>query len=220
MTLEQLTQSFQEHCDPVKAEQMSAYMKHKFPFLGIASPERKQLSHLLVRDNQYKAESKLLSICKRLWKLKEREYQYVALDLLVRHKKGLTFSSINTLERFITTKAWWDSVDLLASHCVGQVYQSFPDEMLPVIAQWRRSPNMWLRRSCLLFQLKYKEHTNRDLLASIIRENKTDNEFFIQKAIGWSLREYAKTNPVWVKSFVDQEELVGLARREALKHFR
>ena len=124
---------------------------------------------------------------------------------------------LGDLQRCITTKSWWDTVDMLATHIIGSFYLRYPNETMAFIERWRDQDNMWLRRTTLLFQLKYKQNTDVPLLFSLIKENKSDNEFFIQKAIGWVLREYSKTNPEAVMEFIDSEKLQGLAKREGLK---
>jgi len=114
---------------------------------------------------------------------------------------------------------WWDSVDVIAPKILGAWFKLYPEQIKPAIAQWLKSDNIWLQRSCLLFQLKYKEKTDTQFLTSVIDQLKDSNEFFIKKAIGWVLREYAKTDSEFVKEFVNSRQLSSLSRREALKHF-
>jgi 3-methyladenine DNA glycosylase AlkD len=121
------------------------------------------------------------------------------------------------LEKLITTESWWDTVDGLAANQVGGVLARFPEIREPYIDRWRQEEDFWLRRTTLLFQLRYKGQTDADLLFALIKENLADQEFFIQKAIGWSLREYSKSNAEAVQQFVAETELSGLAQREALK---
>ena len=121
------------------------------------------------------------------------------------------------LEELVTTKSWWDTVDGLATHTTGDLVARHPREGARFIKQWRKSPDFWLRRTAILFQLGYKDRTDQELLFDVIRENQDNPEFFLQKAIGWSLREYAKTEPDAVIRFVNDQELQGLARREALR---
>jgi 3-methyladenine DNA glycosylase AlkD len=109
-------------------------------------------------------------------------------------------------------------VDTLAGNPIGVHFQRFPDVREKTLAKWRKSENFWLRRTCILFQLNYKGETDFDLLCEIIRENLGSKEFFINKAIGWALRQYARTDPKAVKKFVKAAELHPLSRREAMKH--
>jgi 3-methyladenine DNA glycosylase AlkD len=132
--------------------------------------------------------------------------------------KELVSEDFKFIEFLLTNHSWWDSVDALASNYLGRYLRIFPKQRETVIKSWRKSENRWLRRSCLIFQLRYKSQTNFELLKSLILEFKHEKEFFIQKAIGWSLREYAKTNPISVRNFVEESGIQGLAKREALKH--
>lgn len=141
----------------------------------------------------------------------------VAIDLLIKRKKQLPTTFLAEVEWLIITKSWWDSVDMLASHIVAALYLNYPDQTKDYINRWRLSDNIWLRRTALLYQLKFKQQTDEKLLFEIIKENQADNEFFIQKAIGWALREFSKTNSTAVVSFIDQQNIQGLARREGLK---
>jgi 3-methyladenine DNA glycosylase AlkD len=124
---------------------------------------------------------------------------------------------LKDLEHWLTTKSWWDTVDMLATHILASYFVRFPEETAQVIGNWRQSENIWLRRSTLLYQLKFKQNTDRTLLFELIRENQSDKEFFIQKAIGWVLREYSKTDAESVVRFIEKERIEGLAKREGLK---
>jgi 3-methyladenine DNA glycosylase AlkD len=126
---------------------------------------------------------------------------------------------ITTIEYLLVTKSWWDTVDTLAGHAVGTQFKRFPDVREKYLKKWRKSDNFWLRRTTLLFQLGYKEETDFELLCELIHENLGSDEFFINKAIGWALRQYAHTDPASVKKFVKAtKELHPLSRREALKN--
>ena len=154
-----------------------------------------------------------------LWQKEQREFHYVAMDFMAKWKDNdILLEDYNFIEFLLTNHSWWDSVDTLASNYLGRYLRVFPEQREVVIKSWRKSENMWLRRSCLIFQLRYKSQTNFELLKSLIFEFMHEKEFFIQKAIGWSLREYAKTNPVSVRNFVEESGIQGLAKREALKH--
>jgi len=162
--------------------------------------------------------SELDPILRELWSLPQREYQYMAMGLLGRFEKQLPEKFIDTVEYLIVTKSWWDTVDALASHSVGTHFKRFPNTRERYLKKWRKSKNLWLRRTAILFQLGYKKETDFELLSKIIRENLGSDEFFINKAIGWSLRQYAYIDPKAVKSFVKSTPLHPLSRREALKH--
>ena len=158
------------------------------------------------------------AILRDLWALPEREFQYVGLGLLDKLEKKLPAKFIKPIEYLIITKPWWDTVDAIASHTVGTHFRRFPDVREKYLSKWRDSGNIWLRRTTLLFQLNYKKETDFELLCEIINENLDSKEFFINKAIGWSLRQYARVDPKLVSKFVRSTPLHPLSRREAMKH--
>ncbi len=202
------------------AQQMQAYMRNKFQFYGIKSMPRREVLKPLFSASQLPEIEVLPTVTRELWLLAERELQLVAVDLLIKRKKQLPVSFLAEIEWFITTKSWWDTVDLLASHIVAALFINYPTQTLAYIMRWRHSDNIWLRRTTLIYQLKFKQQTDQKLLFEIIKENQTDNEFFIQKAIGWALREYSKTNANAVISFIELQQIQGLAKREGLKWLR
>jgi 3-methyladenine DNA glycosylase AlkD len=157
------------------------------------------------------------AVIHELWELPEREYQYLAISFMERLEKKLPSNAIKTLEYMIVNKSWWDTVDNI-SHIVGIHFKRYPDVREKYLPKWRASGNFWLRRTAILFQLDYKQETDFDLLKDIIQENLGSKEFFINKAIGWSLRQYARLDPNAVKKFVDATPLHPLSRREAMKH--
>ncbi|WP_240633383.1 DNA alkylation repair protein [Paenibacillus montanisoli] len=206
------------HASREISEPMEAYMRHLFPFLGIRTPERNALVKQFMKEHGVPAGEELEAIVRELWALPEREFHYSAMMLLEKRKKDASAAQIELLEELITTHSWWDTVDLLASHLVGNVFTRYP-ELVPVYAEkWISSDNMWLRRTAILFQLGYKQRTDTELLFSLIRRAAHEPEFFIRKAIGWALREYAKTDAEAVQKFVAATELSPLSMREALKH--
>lgn len=215
-----LQKHFEAHRNREKAEPMERYMKNHFPFLGIQTPERKQLFREVLQSTEAPKAVDLPIIVRELWALPEREFQMLALTLLDKYRKHLDETYIPLLEELITTKSWWDSVDMLASHFIGLILKAHPHLIETYMQKWMASNNMWLQRTCLLFQLKYKEKTDTKLLFSLIEQLSHSKEFFIQKAIGWALREYAKTNPQAVWEFVQTHELAPLSKREATKHIK
>ncbi len=158
------------------------------------------------------------NISRKLWETDERECQFTQLDLMNRMKKNLSPENLPLLEFLITSKSWWDTVDGLSAWFVGELFKRYPDLIPSNTEKWMSSDNIWLQRSCLLFQLKYKKDTDLDLLFGFITELSHHKSFWIRKAIGWTLREYSKTDPQVVSEFVDAHpELSGLSKREALK---
>jgi 3-methyladenine DNA glycosylase AlkD len=142
----------------------------------------------------------------------------VAVGLLGRFNKELPAKFIKTIEYLLITKSWWDTVDSISGGTLGVHFRRFPEVREKYLTKWRTSDNFWLRRATILFQLSYKKETDFDLLCEIIRENLGSKEFFINKAIGWSLRQYARVDPKAVKRFVNATPLHPLSRREAMKH--
>lgn len=213
--LDPLVTALAAAADPAQAAPMAAYMRDQFPFLGVKSPEREAV----LRDHlaQHGPPGALEPLVRALWALPQREYQYLGVDLLKRYKKQLTPDHVPLLEFVLTERPWWDTVDALAAHPVGAVFARYPQTRAETVARWRRDPGIWLRRTTLLFQLGYKERTDAALLFSLIVENVGDEEFFIQKAAGWALRQYSRIDATAVTDFVADTPLAPLAEREALK---
>ena len=201
-----------------KSEKMTDYLKGKFAFYGVYAGDRNAIQkEWFPLVKQYQPD--FWDLIHELWKKEEREFQMVAVDLLKkRPKKEFQINDWQQFEWVITQKSWWDSVDLIASNAVGTYFRLFPEMRDEVISKWQNSDNFWLNRTCLLFQLKYKNDTDFELLTSLIEEFKWNQEFFIQKAIGWCLREYSKINPEAVRNYLSTSELKGLALREASKY--
>ncbi len=214
---QKLINSFYENRNYEKANGMKAYMKDQFDFLGIQKIQRSSLQKEFIGDAK---KTKVIDweFVFTLWNLPEREFQYLAMEYLVSLKDSLLKEDMKYIERLITEKSWWDTVDLLSSKIVGILCMKYPELIDDYILDWSNGDNMWLKRSSVLFQLKYKEKTNVNLLKEIILNNNMDNEFFIAKAIGWILREYSKTNPKWVKEFIENNYLQKLSIREGGKY--
>jgi 3-methyladenine DNA glycosylase AlkD len=204
--------------NPGKAAEMSAYLKNQFSFLGIKMLERRLALKEYVKQHAIKDEHELEEVTRELWNLPEREYQYCAIELLAYYKKLWQESIINCMEYCITNRSWWDTVDFIATECLGPYFKMHPKHILRITKQWNQSTNMWLQRSSLLFQKNYKKDTDTKLLSEYILNLTSSKEFFIQKAIGWMLREYGKTDAAWVVNFVNKNELAPLSKREAIKH--
>ncbi|MFZ1396760.1 MAG: DNA alkylation repair protein [Candidatus Promineifilaceae bacterium] len=212
-----LHDALQPYANPDEAGPMRRYMRHQFPFLGIKTPARKLLLQTFVARHGLPPLVDLATILHDLWALPEREYQYSALTLLDKLNKQLPAEFITILETLIVSKSWWDTVDSLAGHSVAVHLRRYPAIRDATIAAWRVSDNIWLRRTTLLFQLSYKANTDADLLFSLIKENLGSDEFFIQKGIGWALREYSKTDAEAVVAFITTTPLAPLSTREGLK---
>ncbi|TMU84132.1 DNA alkylation repair protein [Bacillus sp. BHET2] len=204
------------HQNSENQEAMEAYMRNQFQFYGIRTPERNALLRDFLKENGKPPIEELPDIVRSLWSLPQRECQYIALALIGKHSRNLTKEHLPLLEELIVTKSWWDTIDHIGPHHVGEIYQSEEDDTY--LEKWVHSSDMWLNRIAILYQLKYKEKTDEDRLFRYILMHNQSKEFFIQKAIGWALREYSKTNPEAVMRFIESEELSPLSKREGLKH--
>lgn len=198
---------------------MTAYMKNQFPFLGIKSVERRKISHPFIKEWK-KTKTINWDLVHTLWELPEREYQYIACDYLKAMQQYLSPNDLASIKNLITKKSWWDSVDALLKN-VGYLSVQYP-EIKETVKQWANDSNIWLVRTAILHQLGLKSETDTALLEEVITINFGTEEFFINKAIGWALREYAKTNPEWVTHFLltNREKLHPLSWREANKHLK
>lgn len=206
--IDDLAAVYRDHQDPGKAAAMRAYMRDQFDFFGIASPVRRKL------DKPFRDAADPLRLAHECWVRPEREFQYFACDLLTRHAKRLE-DPLPVLRTLITTKPWWDTVDALAANVVGPVVR---EDQTPMDA-WIEDPDLWVARTAILHQLRYRDATDPRRLFSYCGRHRGHKDFFIRKAIGWALREYAKTDPEAVSDFVTTHpDLSGLSKREALKN--
>ncbi len=217
--MRRLTGSFEAAADPAQAVSMRAYMRDQFPFLGIRGPLQKTLAREVVAGLARPAEADLCSVAVRCWALPAREYQYFACGLLRRHAKVCSADVLGTARYLIVSKPWWDTVDTLAAHLVGPLVSRHPG-LVSTMDAWIRDEDMWLARTALLHQLTYKEATDAARLFRYCTAALEHRDFFIRKAIGWALREYGKTDPGAVRSYVRAHEtrMSALSVREALKN--
>lgn len=208
---------FHQHAHSANAEPMKKYMKHKFEFLGIKTPERRVLARPFLQKDKLPTLEQIPELVKALWEQEAREFQYFAIQLLIKVSKKAPPEWDDLYEYLIVEKSWWDTVDGLAGWLVGSHFIRYPDLIADCTNRWMESDNIWLQRTCLLYQLNYKENTDFELLKSFILPLKESKEFFIQKAIGWALRQYSKTNADAVTQFVSSTPLAPLSSREALR---
>ena len=212
--------AFQKHSNSENAFHMKKYMKNKFDFFGIKAPLRKEITRDFLHKTNLPNVSYIKDISVQLWDKPEREFQYFGMDLLTKYSKLVQSDFTYKLEYLITTKSWWDTVDFIAANLVGKHFLNHPGLIIPITKTWVESDNIWLQRTSILFQLKYKSKTDLPLLFDYINILSSSREFFIRKAIGWALREYSKTDSKTVIEFVNSHDLSGLSRREALKRIR
>ncbi len=215
---EELHQTLLAAGDPERAIGMRAYMRGLFPFAGVPSPLRKQLLKDFLAAHPLSDQLDFRDVVQAGWQYSEREMHYCTMEALWRWRRRLVPGDDVLLAHLITTHAWWDTVDFLAANILGDYCRRYQEAERTVPDKWMASGTMWLQRSALLYQLKYKEATDRERLFRYCRELADHPDFFIRKAIGWSLRQYARTNPEAVREFVAETQLSPLSRREALKH--
>lgn len=207
-----------KHRNSAEAVRLSKYMRNQFDYIGLRAPQMQEVFKQHVKTYGLPAKEDLHEVITSLWELDEREMQISGAYLLDLMKKQFTEEDLRLLEYIITTKPWWDTVDHIAKKHFGYYLEKFPQQRQPIIDRWIASDNIWLIRSCILFQLGYKEKTDVAMLEDIISRTCHTKEFFINKAIGWALREYAKQDPEKVFEMTNRFPLSNLSKREALKH--
>ncbi len=214
---EELKRKFEESKDKENAISMAKYMRNLFSFYGIPTPKRKAVYKDFLKEEKKleKIDWELLDQC---YQDLHREFQYFVCDYLLAMNKYLTFEDIPKLKQYITKKEWWDTIDCFDS-VIGEIGLR-DNRVEKLMLEWSKDKDHWLRRIAIDHQLNRKKKTNKELLEQIIVNNFGSEEFFINKAIGWSLREYSKTNPTWVKEFLDKykDKLNKLSTREASKY--
>jgi 3-methyladenine DNA glycosylase AlkD len=216
--LDRLTRTYEAAQDPVRAEPMVAYMRHQFAYLGITAPDQRALNRSVLDRAGRPTEVDLRDVARACWLRDEREYQYFAVRLLRRYVGVCEAGFLDVVRPLITTKPWWDTVDELAAHVVGPLVATYPG-LVATMDDWSGEENMWLVRTAILHQVRYRETTDSERLFRYCAAQAGHRDFFVRKAIGWTLREYAKVAPGAVRAFVDaHSELSGLSRREALKN--
>lgn len=217
--LKTLQSEFESNSNPKIAKEQKAYLKDNFEHFGIKTPQRREIQKPFLSKEFLPKKSEAFQIVKTLWQKPQREYHYFAQELVFKYKKELEKDDIELFEFMILNNSWWDTIDFIAPKLINQYFKSFPEERDFYVEKWLESENIWLQRSAILFQLKDKEKIDIHLLTSSIAFLIPSKEFFINKAIGWILREYSRTNPNWVIDFVEknESELSNLSKREALR---
>ncbi|HSQ47380.1 MAG TPA: DNA alkylation repair protein [Lutibacter sp.] len=208
---------FEKNANPKIGLEQKAYMRNQFEFYGIKATERREIQKPFFIKEFLPKKVELDKILIALWEKPQRDYQYFCQELAFRYVNQLEKKDIDLFEYMVTHKSWWDTVDFIAAKLIGEYFKKYPEQRDLYVKKWLNSNNIWLQRSALLFQLKYKENLDTVLLSSIINSLLGSKEFFINKAIGWILREFSKTNPKWVAEFADRTLLSSLSRKEALR---
>ena len=225
--VDEIRRRIAEAGDPVRAPQMQAYMKSALPFRGVTSVPLRAITREVVAAHPLPDRMSWEAAVRELWdRAAYREERYAALAVAGHrlYRAHRDPAALDLYRHLVVTGAWWDLVDTIATHHVGEILERFPAEVTPVLRRWAVDDDLWLRRTAMLSQLARKADTDVDLLRLALEQNLEDSlhgrEFFIRKALGWALRQHARTDPDWVRAFVADHEdrLSGLARREALKH--
>ena len=220
-----IIEQFKQNQNPEYALKMKAYMKDNFEYFGIKSPLRKEITKPFFLKSRDLTKTELKILVKKLWQQPQRELHYFAQELAyyklrtTKKETRLTVDDIEFFEFLATHNSWWDSIDFIAPKLMGDYFIEFPEQRSKYIGKWLASDNKWLIRCAILFQLKYKNQTDIELVYKTILESVGTNEFFINKAIGWVLRENSKRIPEEISSFVEfhSDILSNLSKKEALK---
>ena len=217
MDFNKLYEEMIRHKNEEQAQKMSKYMLNKFEYIGIKTPERRKIFKNFFKE--YKNEEKIdWEFVNKCWKNKHREFQYIAADYLKNMKDKLTIDDIPKLKQLVLEKSWWDTIDNL-DMTIGALALK-DSNVNKILLEWSLDENIWLRRIAINHQLLRKEKTNAELLEKILKNNLGQTEFFINKAIGWALRDYSKISPEWVKNFIEEnkENMAKLSIKEASKY--
>lgn len=215
--LEPLRASFEKERNPEIAQQKKAYMRNKFEFYGLMAPELKVVQKEFW--NEHGLPNDIADFVVYCWSQDEREWQLFCMETVYRTRKFWPSNFHEIIEHMVLSKSWWDTVDYVSSNIVGHWYASSELKPDAIIYSWNQHSNFWLNRVSLIYQLKFKDQLNEELLFLYISAHTHQNEFFIRKAIGWALRQYSKTRPERVKWFLDNNELKPLSVKEASKYF-
>ena len=215
-----LRDSFNESADPEDAAAMQAYMKSEIPFYGIRSSDRKKMISEAFKSFPIKSYREFTIVAEQLWNGSFREEKYAAIAILKRYRKFHSMELLSLLTMMIKTGAWWDFVDEISAHLVGALLQKYPAQMKKILCEWIDDENIWIRRSAILAQLRFKQNTDAEMLFGFCTKCLEEKDFWIRKAIGWALREYSKSNRQAVSNFVDENKSVmsGLTLKEASKY--
>ena len=217
MKLLDLITDFEENRNELLAESMSKYMQDKFRFLGVRGATRTEIYKKYFPDAR-KTKTIDWDFVESCWNKEEREFQYVVVYYLKAMQKFLKREDISKLKYLIVTKSWWDTVDLLAK-VIGSLVIRI-EGYDKIMLEWSKDSNIWLRRVAILYQLSLKDKVDEKILDKILVDNLGDNEFFINKAVGWALRDYSKFNTEWVREFIkkNKDNMANLSIREASKY--
>lgn len=214
--INELEDLLERHTDADAAVYIRKYFKNQFDSFGLKNGFRRELTRSFMAIYKNASPEIISSAIRHLWEKPQREFQHTGMELVDKYRKQMGAAIKPVLELMITRKGWWDTVDFIAGHTVGWAYSNQVID-LQTIKEWNKSNHIWLIRTSILFQLKYKSSTDWNLLQEMIIPQVSHTDFFIRKAIGWALREYSKTDPQAVLDFVNNHSMSGLSQREALR---
>lgn len=214
-----LEKQFKAYSNQEIAQKQKAYLRDQFEFFGIPKPVRASVEKEIIKKFVCKSEAELIDVICNLWQQNKREFHYAAINIAVAHKKLWTQEILPTFEYMIRTHSWWDTVDTIAAHLVGGLLKKYPELMLTMDI-WIADNNLWISRTAIIFQLRWKQDTQEKLLFKYCTQVAHEKDFFIRKAIGWALREYSKTNPESVRSYIQKNRsiLSNLSVKEGSKY--
>jgi 3-methyladenine DNA glycosylase AlkD len=217
--LDRLVRTFGAARDPERAVAAEAYMRDQFPFLGLSLPATRKLGRTVLAGLPAPTEAELGDVAAACWARGEREYQYFACDYLRAHVAVPGPEFITVVRTLVVTKSWWDTVDPLATRVTGDLVRRHP-ELVTTMDEWSAAENLWLVRTAILHQLHYGRATDTGRLFGYCTGQAGHRDFFVRKAIGWALRQYARTDPAAVRAYLAEHagQLSGLSVREASKH--
>ena len=215
--IETLQLEFEKNANTAIALQQKAYMRGQFEYHGLKTPKRREIQKPFLVKEYLPEKSDIIPLVKTLWKKPQRDYHYFAQELAFKYVRQQVPEDMALYEYMVVHNSWWDTIDFIAINLMGSYFKKFPEQRAFYVKKWLESNNFWLHRCALLFQLKYKTDIDTHLLSATINALLGSKEFFINKAIGWVLREYSRTNPKWVLDFANKTSLHNLSRREALR---
>ena len=215
--IETLQLEFEKNVNTAIALQQKAYMRGQFEYYGLKTPERRELQKPFLIKKYLPEKSDLFPLVKALCKKPQRDFHYFAQELAFKYVRQQVLEDMALYEYMVLHNSWWDTIDFIAVKLMGSYFKKFPEQRAFYVKKWLESNNFWLHRCALLFQLEYKTDIDKHLLSATINALLGSKEFFINKAIGWVLREYSRTNPKWVLDFANKTALHNLSRREALR---
>ena len=215
--IEILEREFEKNANSLISKGQEAYMKNNFEFYGIKTPLRRKIQKPFLAKDYLPIKESLKEIVEILWMKPQREYQYFTQELVFKYAKNFEKQDIKLFEFMVENNSWWDTTDFIAPKLMGEYFKKYPQERMKYIEKWLASNNIWLQRCAVIFQLNYKEDLDTEILTYVINRLLGSTEFFINKAIGWVLRNYSRINANWVIEFSKKTELSKLSRKEALR---